>query len=67
MRTLPMPKNATLEMLSECCDILFDYKNAGCPRFQECVPFIDRLKEAGCSTLEAIEILSRTEANHANH
>lgn len=67
MRTLPMPKNATLDMLSECCNILRDYTKAGCPRFQECVPFIDRLKEAGVSTLEAIEILSRTEANHANY
>jgi len=64
MNTLPMPKNATLEMLSECCDILRDYRGEECPSFPEANPFVDRLMAIGVTCNEAVEILARIAMNY---
>jgi hypothetical protein len=60
MKTFPMPLNATLEMLSECCDIIHDYREAGCPGFPGSNPFYDRLRAVGVTPFEAVDILART-------
>ena len=59
MNALPMPQNATLEMLSECCDILHDYREEGCPGFPQSNPFVDRLMAIGVTVEEAVDLLAR--------
>ena len=63
MMTLPMWENATLDTLSECCDILHDYRKAGCPGFPEETAFVNRMKAIGVTTFEAVEILARVAMN----
>lgn len=63
MMTLPMWKNATLDTLSECRDILKDYREEGCPGFPEETLFVNRMKEIGITTFEAVEILARVAMN----
>jgi len=58
--TMPMPMKATLEMLSECADIIHDYREAGCPGFPESNPFYDRLRAIGVEPHEALDILATT-------
>ena len=64
MRPLPMPQYATLESLSECCKILHDYREAGCPGFPESNPFVDRLMEQGVTVEESCELLAITWDNY---
>ena len=63
MRTYPMPKNATLDMLSECCHILHEYRGAGCPGFAESNDYVDRLMAIGVTREEAVEQLAITSEN----
>ena len=71
MRTLPMPAvvhettdlESSLEILDQCCKILGDYREAGCPGFPVSNPFVDRLVAIGVTVEEACELLSRTWQN----
>ena len=56
---LPMPKNVTLDGLSQCCSILNDYRQADCPGFPKSNPFVDRLMEQGVTVEEAVDLLAR--------
>jgi hypothetical protein len=58
MITYKMPTGATLEMLSECSDIMADYRAAGFPRFPDSEPYVERMMAAGVICEEAVEILS---------
>lgn len=70
MRTLPMPAvvhettslESTLEILDECCKILHDYREAGCPRFpkSDAYSFVNRLMSIGVTCEEAVEQLKIT-------
>jgi len=64
MRTYPTPMDATLEMLSECSDIIHDYREAGCPGFPKSIPFFDRLMAVGVEPHEALDILAITWDNY---
>jgi len=71
MKTLPMPAVAKeapdldtfAYILDQCCDILKDYREEGCPGFPKSNPFVDRLMAIGVTVEEACEILSRTWQN----
>lgn len=58
MTTYRMPTNATLEMLSECADIMADYRAAGFPVFPDSEPYVERMMAAGVICEEAVNILS---------
>ena len=58
MPTFPMPMNATLDMLSECCHILHEYREAGCPSFPASNDYVDRLMAIGVTREEAVEQLA---------
>ena len=63
MRAYPMPMNATLEMLSECCDILHEYRESGCPGFPQSNDYVDRLVAIGVTCEEAVKQLAITRDN----
>lgn len=63
MRTLPMPAEATLETLHECCVILNDYREDGCPGFPDSNRYVDALMAQGVTVEEAVELLSITWQN----
>jgi hypothetical protein len=60
MRIYKMPMNATLDMLSECCHILHEYRESGCPGFPESNDYVDRLMAIGVTREEAVEQLAIT-------
>jgi len=68
MKTFPMPAvvhetkdlESTFAILDECCKIITDYREAGCPGFPESNPFYDRLRSVGVEPHEALDILATT-------
>jgi len=55
---------SSLEILHQCCEILGDYRKAGCPGFPESNEYVDRLMAIGITCEEAAEQLAITLDNY---
>ena len=72
MRTLRMPAavhetsdtESALEMLDQCCKILRDYREEGCPGFPGSEEYVEALMAIGVTCAEAVDLLARTLDNY---